>query len=198
MAQHVHGESDHQASEAIKTLSLSDNNSASSEGAQSKPIFDIDIATMIGETQGDLDQVPEQDVLARVPSAASSPAPVNSQADGQQERSVPDLSVTTVNDGDFLKREMSSLEASQTSVVQDEETKTCNVCCESQSSTLFPSRSPTSTCKHSLEVCCLCLKKSIAEQMDQRMWDQIDCPMCPERMGFFDVKEFADTVTFEK
>ena len=196
MAQHVHEGSNPQASEALKTLSLSNDNGISSESTQSKPIYDIGVASMKEETQGNADQLPEQYIL--VPSAAPSPAPAEPESVGQQEPSILDPSVITANDGGILEPEPSSLEASQTPVIQDAETKMCHVCCESQSSTHFSSRSPTSTCKHSVEVCRLCLEKSIAEQMDQKIWDQIDCPVCTERLQFFDVKEFADLVTFEK
>ena len=74
----------------------------------------------------------------------------------------------------------------------------CQICYETLPGPNFPQRAPTSNCDHPANVCSACLAKSLAQQMDQRMWDQIDCPVCSERLGFFDVKEFADIATFEK
>lgn len=74
----------------------------------------------------------------------------------------------------------------------------CQICYETQPCSSFPQRATTSNCDHAAKVCSACLANSLAQQMDQKIWDQIDCPVCPERLGFFDVKEFADIATFEK
>lgn len=194
MSEHVHVDS---ASEAMEALSVSDNTGVSSEPTHPELMDYVDPAAIIADAGATVDHVPDQDEI--IPSIEASPAPANSKAVEEQEASIPDPSTTLATDDDILKEEASTVASPQTLVAQDvEETKMCHVCCEVQSSTLFPSRLPTSTCKHAVDACRLCLEKSIAEQMDQKIWDQIDCPMCPERMAFFDVKEFADTVTLEK
>lgn len=68
----------------------------------------------------------------------------------------------------------------------------CQICYETLPGPSFPQRAPNSKCEHDANVCSTCLAKSLAQQMGQKMWDQIDCPVCSGRLGFFDVKEFAD------
>ena len=78
------------------------------------------------------------------------------------------------------------------------EGRLCQICYETPPGPSFPQRAPSSKCEHDANVCLACLASSITQQMDQKIWDQIACPVCPERLGFFDVKEFADIATFEK
>ena len=184
-------------SEAMDALSVYDNYIGYPERTHSETVEDIDTDSVAADPQAILEYVPDQDrILA---STEASPAPANYKAVDEQEPLFTDPSVTPAVDEDILEEEVLTLDPSQTLVAQCvEETQICHVCCEVQFSDLFPSRLPTSTCKHAMEVCRLCLEKSIAEQMAQKIWDQIDCPTCSERMGFFDVKEFANTVTFEK
>ena len=103
----------------------------------------------------------------------------------------------------FFEMELEGFEpngnpSSDTANPDAEDTKTCSICCESQSCTLFPQRPPTSACEHSADVCFTCLQAWITEQMKGKMWSQIDCPECPNRLKLPDVEAFADAATFQK
>ena len=74
----------------------------------------------------------------------------------------------------------------------------CSVCLESLGLDRFPKRNITSTCNHAPDVCLSCLAQSIATQVSTKVWDQIDCPTCSERLQHTDVKEFASSVIFGK
>ena len=72
----------------------------------------------------------------------------------------------------------------------------CVVCLETLNAQNTPKRKITSSCNHEAEVCKSCLMTSIATQFDSKVWDQIDCPSCGQRLDFRDVKAFADPVVF--
>lgn len=74
----------------------------------------------------------------------------------------------------------------------------CQICDRRQPGAQFPQRVPTSNCEHESEVCLHCLQTHISTSMAQKKWDQIECPTCSERLGFFDMKAFAAAATFEK
>ena len=72
----------------------------------------------------------------------------------------------------------------------------CIICFETLNGQNIPKRSTTSSCSHGPNVCRSCLATSIATQVDNKVWDQIDCPTCGQRLHFRDVKEFADPIVF--
>lgn len=74
----------------------------------------------------------------------------------------------------------------------------CVVCFETLSPQNTPKRKVTSLCNHEPDVCNSCLAMSISTQFNSKVWDQIDCPTCGQRLGFQDVKTFADSVVFER
>lgn len=74
----------------------------------------------------------------------------------------------------------------------------CTVCFETLNPQTIPERRITSSCSHEPDVCRSCLATSIATQLDSKVWDHIDCPTCGQRLGFQDVKEFADHEVFER
>ena len=74
----------------------------------------------------------------------------------------------------------------------------CGVCLESLGLERFPKRNITSTCNHAPDVCLSCLAQSIATQFSTKVWDQIDCPTCSERLQHTDVMKFASSVVFGK
>lgn len=74
----------------------------------------------------------------------------------------------------------------------------CVVCFESLSSQNRPNRKISSACNHEPDVCRSCLTTSISTQLNSKVWDQIDCPTCGQRLDFHDVKTFADYPTFER
>ena len=74
----------------------------------------------------------------------------------------------------------------------------CVVCFETLNPQNTPKRKITSLCNHEPDVCKYCLTTSISTQFDSRVWDQIDCPTCGQRLDFHDVKAFADSSTFQR
>ena len=79
------------------------------------------------------------------------------------------------------------------SEVTSDLTRECVVCFEALSPENTPMRRVTSSCNHEPDVCRPCLATSISSQLDSRVWDQIDCPTCGQRLNFQDVKAFADS-----
>ena len=76
--------------------------------------------------------------------------------------------------------------------------KECSICLDSFGLERFPKRSITSTCNHAPDVCLSCLAQSIAAQFSNKVWDQIDCPTCSQRLQHADIKMFASSVVFGK
>ena len=72
----------------------------------------------------------------------------------------------------------------------------CVVCFETLNPGNTPVRRITSSCDHEPDICRLCLATSISTQLDSRVWDQIGCPSCDQRLGYQDVKAFADSSAF--
>ena len=74
----------------------------------------------------------------------------------------------------------------------------CVVCYEFLNLQNTPERKITSSCNHEPDICRACLATSISTQMDSKVWDQIDCPTCSQRLNFHDVKAFADSEVFQR
>ena len=74
----------------------------------------------------------------------------------------------------------------------------CVVCLETLNAQKTPKRKITSSCNHEPDVCKSCLTTWISTQLDSKVWDQIDCPSCGQRLDFQDVKAFADPLVFER
>ena len=74
----------------------------------------------------------------------------------------------------------------------------CVVCFEALNLENTPKRRITSSCNHEPDVCIPCLATSISSQLDSRVWDQIGCPTCGQRLDFQDVKAFADSPVFRR
>ena len=72
----------------------------------------------------------------------------------------------------------------------------CVVCFETLTVENTPKRKITPSCDHEPDVCTTCLSTSILTQFTGKVWDQIDCPTCGERLGYQDVQEFADSEVF--
>lgn len=88
--------------------------------------------------------------------------------------------------------------ANDAAPLADSEEQTCVVCFENLGPENTPHRSPTQSCRHEPNVCLLCLLTSIGTQLNSKVWEQIDCPSCEERMHHQDVKEFGNPVIFER
>ena len=74
----------------------------------------------------------------------------------------------------------------------------CIICLETLNADRFLMRKVTSSCKHEPNICLDCLRQSIASQFTGKIWNQICCPSCNERLEYHDIKAFADTVVFGK
>ena len=74
----------------------------------------------------------------------------------------------------------------------------CIVCYETLNARSVPQRRITSACNHEPDVCRSCLATSISTQFNSKVWDQIACPSCSQRLGFQDVKAFADPDVFTR
>ena len=74
----------------------------------------------------------------------------------------------------------------------------CIVCYDTLNILTVPQRRITSTCGHEPDVCRSCLATSISTQFNSKVWDQISCPSCSQRLDFQDVKAFADPDVFTR
>ena len=72
----------------------------------------------------------------------------------------------------------------------------CVVCFETLTVQNTPKRKITPSCGHEPDVCTTCLNTSISTQFTSKVWDQIDCPTCGERLGYQDVQELANSEVF--
>ena len=74
----------------------------------------------------------------------------------------------------------------------------CTVCFEELYMQNSAGRKITLSCRHEPNVCRSCLATSISTQFASKAWNQIGCPACGERLGFQDVKDFAEPEIFER
>ena len=66
---------------------------------------------------------------------------------------------------------------------------------EGSASTLL--RSATKNCEH-VQTCASCMQQWIRSQLEDKSWDTLTCPECPERLQHDDVREWADDETSER
>lgn len=78
------------------------------------------------------------------------------------------------------------------------EKKECIVCTDSRSLHRFPIRPPTTQCTHGVDVCRRCLRAWITSEFATKIWDEINCPICPTRMQHMDMQEFAPRGIFRR
>ena len=74
----------------------------------------------------------------------------------------------------------------------------CSVCMDELPSAEFRREKTTPSCIHPPTTCRNCLKKSIDAQIQETAWDQLSCPVCPERLSFEVVQEFASEEAFQR
>ena len=67
----------------------------------------------------------------------------------------------------------------------------CVVCYDSITSNHL-TRLSTISCDHLPNMCQLCLVQHITSSIDGKMWDQVDCPSCNERLDYQDIMALAD------
>ncbi|KAH6620068.1 hypothetical protein C7974DRAFT_225695 [Boeremia exigua] len=76
--------------------------------------------------------------------------------------------------------------------------KECLVCTDNRLVSRFPTHPPTARCVHNADVCRRCLRTWIDTSFADRVWDEIDCPVCSQRLAYEDVREFAPSEIFRR
>ncbi|KAJ4984141.1 E3 ubiquitin-protein ligase RNF19B [Stagonosporopsis vannaccii] len=76
--------------------------------------------------------------------------------------------------------------------------KECVICTDNRCLSHFPSHAPTERCSHKADVCRRCLRQWITTTFAEKVWDEVNCPMCSERLDYEDVREFAPSEIFRK
>jgi hypothetical protein len=68
----------------------------------------------------------------------------------------------------------------------------CQICFEDKLvDTEFPNRDVTATCTNHGRACRVCVSSTIKAAIDNGSWENILCPLCPNRLDHRDISEFA-------
>lgn len=94
-----------------------------------------------------------------------------------------------------VKQEVDRPPSPASSIVAD---RNCLVCYDVLDEYNTPQQRTTSSCQHESNICRQCISTSINSQFATKMWDQIQCPSCNERLGYHDMQNFAEQETFER
>lgn len=76
--------------------------------------------------------------------------------------------------------------------------KECIVCTDTRALHRFPDRLPTRQCNHDTDVCRRCLRTWIESEFSTKIWNEINCPICAERMQYADIRRFAPEKVFQR
>lgn len=74
----------------------------------------------------------------------------------------------------------------------------CIICTETFSSSIKPPDRISSACLHQPSVCKLCVAKSIKNDLENKIWNQIKCPECGILLEHQDISRLADAKTFAR
>ncbi|KAH7078278.1 hypothetical protein FB567DRAFT_406090, partial [Paraphoma chrysanthemicola] len=77
-------------------------------------------------------------------------------------------------------------------------TRECVICTDIRPVHRFPDRAPTSQCTHASSACRHCLRTWIQSEFSTKIWNEINCPVCAERMQYDDMQEFAPRDVFRR
>lgn len=72
------------------------------------------------------------------------------------------------------------------------------ICAESRPKLAFPSPTIAPSCTHEASTCLTCLARSIRHDLENRMWDKIQCPECRALLDHHSVRKYADEETFAR
>lgn len=72
------------------------------------------------------------------------------------------------------------------------------ICADSLPKLAFPSPTIAPSCMHEVSTCLLCLATSIRHDLENRMWDKIQCPECRALLDHYSVQKYADEETFAR
>ena len=140
------------------------------------------------------DEAPEDIAAESTSSSDDDPEDIAAQSTSSPDEAPEDIAAQFTSSSDdapenVMAQDIAMAEASNLS---------CTVCLEDLSSQNFLDRKVTVSCNHEPDVCRPCLSTSISTQFTSKVWNQIDCPTCGERLDFQDVKEFAESEIFER
>lgn len=76
--------------------------------------------------------------------------------------------------------------------------KECVICTDVRSLSRFPDRPPTKQCAHDMDACRRCLRTWIQSEFSTKIWNEIKCPICAERLQHDDVRQFAPHEVFRR
>lgn len=72
----------------------------------------------------------------------------------------------------------------------------CVVCTDSRPLSNFPLKPPTAQCTHNPNVCRRCLQTWISTVLTSKVWSEVQCLICYERLAYDDVCEYASSKVF--
>lgn len=72
----------------------------------------------------------------------------------------------------------------------------CVVCSETKVSEEFPQLPVSILCAHEPQTCSACVSSSIRSDLESKLWTEIRCPECQQRLEYMDVQRHADEETF--
>lgn len=74
----------------------------------------------------------------------------------------------------------------------------CTICFDDFSATVRPPAWISLACQHEPSACSDCVAKSIRSDLETRMWNDIRCPECKEKLIHDDIQRLADRETFDR
>jgi hypothetical protein len=74
----------------------------------------------------------------------------------------------------------------------------CEICYESYPSSEFPFPKITALCQHEAKVCFKCLEQCIGVQIQEGVLGQLNCPSCPEKLSYENIKVYASPEVFKR
>ena len=72
----------------------------------------------------------------------------------------------------------------------------CVVCSETKDSQEFPQLPVSVSCSHETRTCSSCVSAAIRSDLESKLWTEICCPECEERLEYADVQRHGDEETF--
>jgi hypothetical protein len=95
-------------------------------------------------------------------------------------------------------RAQEKFSATPQALIEGEVARSCIICCEDFSKiTKRPTRISQS-CLHYPSTCTDCLAKYIKIELDNKLWNQIQCPECEIALIYEDIRTHADPETFSR
>lgn len=74
----------------------------------------------------------------------------------------------------------------------------CIICEEDFTPEFTPPAWITLACEHTPTICKKCMTRSIASDLENKIWNQIACPECPALLEYEDIRRLADAESFAR